>query len=262
MKVEVLEPVSITMMKALFAFPLFVSLVNAQGAQAPSGGDTKVNPKDGLTYVWIPPGTFTMGCSPGDTECQADERPAHRVTIAKGFWIGKTEVTRAAYQLVVNGNRIAAEWASLPAGHLSWDEAGAYCHAVGMRLPTEAEWEYAARGGNPAAGDGTLDSVAWYILNSEGGTRNVGEKQANGYGLHDMLGNVREWVADWYDEKYYASSPATDPKGPSSGEGRIVRGGSWGSAPMDVRLSERLWFDPGSHDAGTGARCAGDESRE
>jgi formylglycine-generating enzyme required for sulfatase activity len=224
----------------------------------PSRPSKRVNPKDGLNYVWIPPGTFKMGCSAGDDECSADEKPAHRVTITKGFWIGQTEVTQAAYERVIGNNPSHFKKASLPVETISWHEAGAYCKAVGMRLPTEAEWEYAARGGNTAAHYGALDAVAWYGDNSERKTHEVGKKQANGYGLYDTLGNVREWVAGWYGEKYYASSPASDPKGPSSGQYHTMRGGSWDDISGSARVSFRGRNGPGYREFNVGVRCAGD----
>jgi Sulfatase-modifying factor enzyme 1/Caspase domain len=130
-------------------------------------GERKVNPKDGLTYVWIPPGMFTVGCS-----------------------------------------------------------------------PAEAEWEFAARGGSPAVRYGPLDDLAWYDGNSGGKTHEVAQKQPNGYGLYDMLGNVLEWMADWYDKSYYKSSPSSDPQGPSRGQERALRGGSWSfNAGLGARRS-------------------------
>jgi sulfatase modifying factor 1 len=227
-------------------------------AQKETPLSTRVNPKEGLAYVWIPPGTFTMGCSPGDGECYAWEKPEHLVTITKGFWIGQTEVTQAAYKRVTGSNPSHFKGPSFPVETINWDEAGRYCKAAGMRLPTEVEWEYAARGGNPAARYGTLDTAAWYSSNSGSKTHEAGGRQANGYGLYDTLGNVWEWVADWFDEKYYASSPASDPKGPSSGQYRTLRGGSWVSAPRGARVSYRRWFIPGHRDNDIGVRCAGD----
>jgi sulfatase modifying factor 1 len=242
-----MKPPSILLFTALFASSLT--------AQTPPR--TRVNPKDGLTYVWIPPGTFMMGCSPGDGECYDDEKPAHRVTITKGFWIGQTEVTQAAYERMTGSNPSVSKGASLPVETISWDEAGAYCKAVGMRLPTEAEWEYASRGGDSSVRYGALDAVAWYQENSGIERHEVGLKQPNGYGLYDTLGNVWEWVADWYGEKYYASSPANDPKGPSSAY-RTLRGGSCFSDSSLARVSARGWYLPGFHDGGAGVRCAGD----
>jgi formylglycine-generating enzyme required for sulfatase activity len=237
---------------------VFIACALLSGAMAQVARKTKTNPKDGLTYVWIPPGTFTMGCSPGDSECYSLEKPAHRTAITKGFWIGQTEVTQAAYGYVTRRNPSRFKGASLPVEDISWDDASTYCQAVGMRLPTEAEWEYAARGGNPAARYGTLDVVAWYNGNSGGRTHEVGQKQPNGYGLFDMLGNVSEWVKDWFDREHAGSSRVSDPQGPSSGQGRTLRGSSWNLDSRDTRVSQRDELEPANHDGGIGVRCAGD----
>jgi formylglycine-generating enzyme required for sulfatase activity len=199
----------------------------------------KVNSKDGLTYIWIPAGAFTMGCSTGDNECFDDERPAHKVTITKGFWIGQTLVTQAAYKRVAGTNPSRFKGEQLPVEMVSWYDAQRYCRTIGMRLATEAEWEYAARAGNTGARYGELDAIAWYagnsgpqlvdgttlyrsdpknyeaILIAKGNqTHPVGQKQANAWHLYDMIGNVWEWTADWGDKTYYAHSEARDPKGP------------------------------------------------
>jgi serine/threonine-protein kinase len=224
------------------------------------------NPKDRLKYVWIPPGTFMMGCSPGDNECYENEKPSHRVTISKGFWVGQTEVTVGAYKrfAAATGRELPAApafnsaWANenMPIVNVSWDDAQAYCAWAGGRLLTEAEWEYAARGGSADARYGHIDRVAWHGKNSGGRTHDVAQKRANGLGLSDVLGNVSEWVNDWFDEKYYKNSPPQDPPGPSRGQHRVLRGGSWSDFPWDVRVSVRTGNYPVARENNIGLRCA------
>ncbi|MGO9273272.1 MAG: formylglycine-generating enzyme family protein [Terriglobia bacterium] len=217
-----------------------------------------MNPKDGLKYVWIPPGTFTMGCSAGDTECDDDENPAHEVTLTKGFWMGQTEVTQDAYRRVTGKNPSDLKGARLPVENLRWTDAYGYCQAVGMRLPTEAEWEYGARGapGSTPSRYGTLDLIAWYDEASSGGsTHEPRQKQANAWGLYDMLGNVWEWVADRYAYRYPSGS-AVDPQGPANGRDRVVRGGSSDGNAGFARASNRVRISPDTPYAG-GVRCAG-----
>ncbi len=218
----------------------------------------RVNPKDVQFYVYIPPGEFTRGCSPGDLDCDSDENPPHPVRITQGFWLGQTEVTQAAYRKVTGQVPSSFKGDRRPVEGVSWDEAASYCRAVGMRLPTEAEWEYAARAGNPAARFTPLDEVAWYGENSRSETKPVGGKQPNAWGLYDMLGNVWEWTADRYDGDYYKVSPATDPAGPATGETRVLRGGSWGGDPANVRVSNRSWDVPADRRHNIGIRCAGE----
>jgi len=216
-------------------------------------GSKKVNPKDGLTYVWIPPGTFLMGCSPGDSECLEDEKPAHRATITRGFWLGETPVTQQAYQRVTGQNPSHFDGANLPVESVNWDEARAFCMAIGGRLPTEAEWEYAARAGSRGARYGNLDDIAWYQENSGGTTQGVGQKRANAFGLYDMLGNVWQWVADWYGS--YPSGGESDPSGAESGNHKLLRGGSWVNLSGVVRVSFRNGYVPILRENGIGLRC-------
>jgi formylglycine-generating enzyme required for sulfatase activity len=246
-----------------------VRVAEAQLAVAQANGkNVRVNPKDGLKYVWIPPGTFMMGCSPGDNVCSDKEKPAHQVAITRGFWMGQTPVTvgaykrfaRAAGRSMPEAPRFNMDWANenMPIVNLTWDDAHAYCEWMGGRLPTEAEWEYAARGGSTEARYGNLDEIAWYDRNSGNQTHDVGQKRANGFGLYDVLGNVWEWVNDWYDENYYQRSPSQDPQGPSGGQFRVLRGGSWNiSASGDVRVSYRVWGNPTVRVSG-GFRCSGE----
>jgi formylglycine-generating enzyme required for sulfatase activity len=210
-----------------------------------SGPKTRVNPKDGQTYVWIPPGSFTMGCSPGDSDCRDNERPAHRVDIEKGFWLCQHEVTKDR---------------DLPVTGVTWAGAKAYCAARGGRLPTEAEWEYAARAGRPEPYYGVLPDIAWYSKNSNGGPRPVGSKKPNAFGLYDMLGNVSEWVRDRYYNKYYPDAVATgavdEPLAPNATA--VARGGFWDADAAAVRVSRRSEM-PNDEGAPTvGFRCASD----
>ncbi|MGO9275559.1 MAG: SUMF1/EgtB/PvdO family nonheme iron enzyme [Terriglobia bacterium] len=225
-------------------------------------GEVRVNPKDGLKYVWIPPGTFMMGCSPGDSDCEDDERPPHQVTITKGFWMGQTEVTTAAYRRFVGstGAQMQPEPGlgnneDMPIVNVSWDDATTFCGWAGGRLPTEAEWEYAARAGSTEARYGPIDEVAWYASNGGDEKHEVGQKRANRFGLYDVLGNASEWVNDWYVPFYYQDSPSQDPTGPVYGGWRVVRGGSWENNPGFVRVSTRLGYTPGIRYHDVGFRC-------
>jgi formylglycine-generating enzyme required for sulfatase activity len=199
-----------------------------------------------------------MGCSPGDDECYDGEKPAHTVTISRGFWMGQTEVTVGAYKRFVSRGGGA-----LPSGNgsdeqpvlwVTWNDAVAYCRWAGGRLPTEAEWEYSARAGTAGARYGNLDAVAWHNGNSGGRLRAVGQKEPNAFRLYDMLGNVWEWVADWYGEKYYGASEPRDPRGPPGGEYRVLRGGSWNVRARGARVSDRLRVEPGVRPS-VGFRC-------
>jgi formylglycine-generating enzyme required for sulfatase activity/Flp pilus assembly protein TadD len=216
-------------------------------ASAPTAGTVGKNAKDGLNYVWIPPGSFIMGCSPGDTECLPDEKPAHQVAITKGFWIGQTEVTVGAYKRFAAATgyglppapKFNDGWTNenMPIMSMSWNDAKAFCQWVGGRLPTEAEWEYAARAGSTEARYGPPGDVAWYG-DAPSGAHEVAQKRANGFSLYDMLGNATEWVADWYEARYYQVSPSQDPTGPVSGSAHVLRGGSWGDL-VPPRVSKR-----------------------
>jgi formylglycine-generating enzyme required for sulfatase activity len=236
------------------------------GVVPPSGpverkaGETRKNPMDELTYVWIPPGKFMMGCSPGDRWCADNEKPPHWVTITRGFWMGQTEVTQAAYERVMSANPSYFKGAQRPVTG-TWDQGQRYCGQMRMRLPTEAEWEYAARAGNPNMDYGNLDRTAWWEGNSGGHkTHGVAEKEPNAWRLYDMLGNAEEWVADRYEEKYYTANSAVDPQGPVTGRGHVRRGGFCYAEASCLRVSYR---DPpgitGRASNIDGFRCVGGE---
>jgi formylglycine-generating enzyme required for sulfatase activity len=223
-------------------------------------GTVRKNQKDGLSYVWIPPGKFTMGCSKDDRECQPNEGPPHEVTLTRGFWLGRTEVTVAAYNRFLGENDRNAELlggiGAMARVNVDWEAANGFCQWAGMRLPTEAEWEYAARANTTGARYGAVDAVAWHKGNT-GELHPVAGKQPNAWGLHDMLGNAWEWVKDWYGE-YGGPEPVVDPGGPSTGPRHNVRGGSWYYAPEHARASRREPVDPGVNNFNVGFRCAGE----
>ncbi len=200
-------------------------------AQSPNPHPTKN--AVGMEFVKIVPGEFMMGCSAGDSDCDADEKPAHRVQITKAFEIGKYEVTQAQWQAVMGSNPSTLKGDDHPVETISKEEAQAFLDMLTARkdgyryrLPTEAEWEYAARAG--ASPQVSLDEVAWYAADSGDQTHPVGQKKPNAWGLYDMLGNVREWVSDQYAMNFYSNSPLADPTGPQPGQGGPPQRGNFG----------------------------------
>ena len=228
-------------------------------------GTIKVNPGEGLEYVWIAPGRFLMGAVPGDDYAEDGEKPQHPVEITKGFWLGRTPVTVEAYRRFVKATRgkmpdapdINPTWkhGDHPIVNVSWEEAQKYCVWAAGRLPTEAEWEYAARGGKEGLlypnGNELTDKDAKY---TSVGTSSVGSFPANGFGLHDMAGNVWEWTADWFGP--YREGEQSDPKGPDDVNKKVVRGGSWIDNPMVLRVSKRYRNEPDNRVNDVGFRCA------
>ena len=209
---------------------------------------TRTN-RTGIEFVLIPPGSFMMGSTNGG----ADEKPVHQVTISQAFYIGRYEVTQAQWQSVMGNNPSYFKdcGGNCPVEQVSWDDAQNFINKLNerydgfsYRLPTEAEWEYACRAGTNRDYAGNLDEMAWYSANSGSETHAVGGKQPNGFGLYDTLGNVWEWCRDWYDANYYASSPATDPQGPGSGQYRVLRGVSWNYDAARLRSAFRGWNTP------------------
>ncbi len=223
-------------------------------APAPKPGQTKVNPVDGLKYVWIPPGQFMKGCSSGDGACFKDEYPQRKVTLTRGFWLGQTEVTQAAFNKIMGYNPSVFEGDDLPVDSVSWVEADDYCSVVNGRLPSDAEWEYAARAGTTGPRYGKLDDIAWYYGNSGFTTHPVGMKKPNGFGLYDMLGNVVEWTYTWYWVQLNQEN--INPVGPSTAEYKELRGGGWWDDPDLIRVSYRRHFETTDEDYNIGFRCA------
>lgn len=202
------------------------ALMLAAGAVIAQNRAALESSKDpGIDFVKIAPGEFTMGCSSEDGDCNADEKPAHKVQLTKAFEIGKYEVTQAQWQAVMGSNPSTVKGDNRPVETITKTEALDFLSKLTARndgyryrLPTEAEWEYAARAGATGPLTGKLDDVAWYAGNSEDETHPVGKKKPNGWGLYDTLGNVREWVSDTYGRNYYGSSPSVDPTGPVGGQ--------------------------------------------
>jgi formylglycine-generating enzyme required for sulfatase activity len=199
--------------------------------------------------VFVQGSTFTMGCtSEQGNDCYDSEKPTHQVTLSS-FYINKYEVTQALWRAVMGNNPSAFSGCDqCPVEQVSWNAVQEFIRKLNAmtgrryRLPTEAEWEYAARGGRNSrgykySGSNNPGQVAWFSDNSSIKTHPVGQKQANELGLYDMSGNVWEWCSDWYGG--YSSQSQTDPKGPSGGSNRVHRGGSWNNASRNIRLSNR-----------------------
>ena len=249
------------------------------GGSDTSGGDGTVAPP-ASGYILVQPGVFTMG-SPSDESGRDDDEMQHPVTLTHSFWLKATEVTQGEWESLMGGNpsSFGSCGADCPVEDVSWYDAVGYCNALsaqqglakcyevdgyavtfagldcpGYRFPTEAEWEYAARAGTTGARYGDLDAVAWYDSNSGGKPHPVGKKQANAWGLYDMLGNVWEWCHDWYVDD--AAGPATDPSGPSVGSNRVLRGGSWISDAVFARAASRNCYSPGFRNFYLGLRPA------
>ena len=220
-----------------------------------------------MEFVRIPAGSFVMGAPEDEEGRQSDERQ-HEVRISQGFWMGKYEVTQEEWEAVMGDNpsRFRAGCSRCPVERVSWDDIQEFIRRLNeqesgggyaYRLPTEAEWEYAARAGTTGARHGELDEIAWHQANSDS-THPVGQKRANALGLHDMLGNVWEWTADWYGE--YPAGEVTDPEGPRSGSRRVVRGGGWRYFEGGVRSANRASSAPGTRSPNIGFRLVRTDS--
>lgn len=216
--------------------------------------------KNGIELLLVPPGTFMMGLSDRDTEGQNSEKPAHQVTITKAFYLGRFEVTQLQWERVLNSNPSVFFDPRLPVQRVSFSEAERFLDVTGFRLPTEAEWEYACRAGSDQTRYGDIEVIARYEGNSKSRPGVVGERSANAFGFHDMLGNAMEWCADFYQPDYYSQckSGVTDPVGPSQGKFRVMRGGSWAGIAKMSRASYRygVMADYKSDYLGDGFRVA------
>ncbi len=246
-----------------------------QDANANRPSETEITNSIGMKLKLIPAGEFLMGSPADEADRYDNEGPQHKVRITKPFYIGMTEVTQGQWVSVMgtkpwDGKEYVQEGDDYPAVYVSWDDAVAYCEKLNTkesksyRLPTEAEWEYACRGGTDAAysfgaSSGSLADYAWFSENagdiSEKYAHTVGTKKQNPLGLHDMHGNVWEWCADAYDAAYYASSPANDPPGAMSSD-RVLRGGSWSSGAAYCRSAGRNAYEPTYRANSNGFRLA------
>jgi len=221
---------------------------------------TFVEQKTGMEFVWIPAGSFLMGVDSNFEDIPyRHEQPHHKVTLS-GFYMGKTPATQAQWVTVMGTNPSKNKGRDYPVTDVNYDEAKLFCHKLGCRLPTEAEWEYAARAGTLdrhiiSNDESCIGGFAWYGDNSENRVHPVGQKLPNPWGLYDVLGNVCEWVDDWYDEAYYSRSPERSPTGPASGSYRIYRGGSFYNG-RDVRVSNRCRSRSDDSCNDLGFRCA------
>ena len=252
------------------AFLLGVLVVPAWAQEPPisvplSGGVT-------IEFVWIQPGSFTMGSPVSESGRFKNEGPQHLVTLSQGFYLGKGEITQAQWEAVMNtrpwaGQKWVQEYPGHPAVYISWQDVQEFIHRLNQaagdsvyRLPTEAEWEYACRAGTTTRGvfgedERQVDAYAWYDRNWNLGEKyahSTGTKQPNPWGLYDLYGNVWEWAQDWQGD--YTAQPQTDPTGPAEGAFRVVRGGNFITNARDLRSARRYCYLPAARYSGLGAR--------
>lgn len=251
-----------------------VSSSASSTASAGSNPSARTRVADNMTMMLVPEGNFIMGSRDGIGD--DDEHPQHTVFLT-AFWMDKTEVTNAMYSQCVHAGACTPphvtksstrgtyygdpQYDDYPAVNVDWNQASSYCDWAGAQLPTEAEWEKAARGTDGRTypwGEGIDCSFANYYGCGLNDTVDVASlvKGSSPYAIYGLAGNVSEWVADWYDPNYYVVSPASNPSGPSSGQGRVLRGGSWNHFPDKVSVSTRLANQPDVWDYAIGFRCA------
>ena len=220
----------------------------------------------GMEFVKIPAGSFSMGSDAEDKDAYDSEKPQHTVTITQAFYLGRYEVTQEQWKKVMGTTPSKFQGLKNPVEQVSWNDAQEFIRRLNemeetaqYRLPTEAEWEYAARAGTKTRfslgdDDEQLGRYGWYSSNSDNKSQPVGGKRPNPWGLYDMHGNVWEWVQDWFDG--YDARPVTDPKGPFIGSYRVLRGGSWSSYAEHCRSGSRYYYAPVNRSHSLGFRLA------
>jgi sulfatase modifying factor 1 len=254
----------VLILSLLFLITITLSMAQ-QGEKSDAPAPTYTDPTTGVEFVLVKGGCFDMGDVFGDG--YKNEKPVHNVCV-DDFYMGKFLVTQKQWSTVSGSNpsffKSCGE--NCPVEQVSSGDVQDYLRALNrrsgknFRLPTEAEWEFAARSGGKkekwagTSNESDLGAYAWYSANSGSKTHPTGLKNPNGLGLYDMTGNVWEWVADWYDEDYYSNSPKDNPRGPSHGSLRVGRGGGWRGEPRIVRTSGRGSLDPDSRSRNIGFR--------
>lgn len=259
-----LHPLAVAAFAAMLVFAGYV-----RGA-VPATGANHTVPDLAIELIWIKPGSFRMGSSPDEAHRHKAEGPAQMVTLSKGFWLGKTEVTQSQYEAFIGSNpsRFVESGKNAPVDRVSWLGATEFCRKLTEReraagrlpegyrytLPTEAQWEYAYRAGTTEDYPGNPDAMGWFDQNSSEKTHPVAQKEPNAWGFYDMGGNILEWCADWFGD--YPHGVRADPAGPASGHFRIARGGSWRMPIHVTRSAARGGGSPARIDYTLGFRLA------
>ncbi len=243
---------------------LFINLLYAQSAGAVESKNFA-----GMKFIFIPAGCFQMGNNKPPTDRTVGETPSHRVCVDKPFYLGETEVTQRQWEDVMGNNPSKSKVEDKPVDRVSWNDVQEFIQKLNakeggtfFRLPTEAEWEYAARAGSESDfcfgdNESSLATYAWFgNLGYKGTPHEVAQKKTNDWGLYDMHGNVWEWVQDWYDGTYYSNSPANNPTGPETGKYRVYRGGSYIGKASNLRSAVRFSALPTTRTHDVGFRLA------
>lgn len=250
------KPIAVLALLLLGIFMVSYSWVDELPSN-PKAGDRIVLTAEGIEYAfrWCPPGEFTMGAPKSEWPDRPsywpyDETP-HKVKLTKGFWLLETEVMQAMWQSVMGENPSYFKGDRNPVEQVSWNNCQEFCKKLSqklgqtVKLPTEAQWEYACRAGTTGDYSGNLDEMAWYDEDVDSGsTHPVAQKKPNAWGLYDMYGNVWEWCSDWYDKKYYSKSPTSDPENTTASSLRVYRGGGWFNYAGNCRSANRSGDGP------------------